>query len=174
MLTYLLTLPGKLYVHANFESQLRQHPSADCTCFSKPLQELMVTAVRAVTGDASFHLLYGSDTQSDSSGAAPATDSAVADSPSMPKTSATATMAAPRRSGRQHKPAAEYWKVPPAAPGGLNKPAPTPPLQLLSLNVNELRERQKWAAFFAVLQAGPWHVIALQETHHATQAEAAQ
>ncbi len=26
---------------------------------------------------------------------------------------------------------------------------------------------------FAVLQAGPWHVIALQETHHATQAEAA-
>ena len=33
-----------------------------------------------------------------------------------------------------------------------------------------LRERQKRAALFAVLQA--WHVIALQETHHATQAEA--
>jgi len=52
---------------------------------------------------------------------------------------------------------------------------PRPPsLQLLSLNVNGLRERQKRAALFAVLQAGPWHVIALQETHHATQAEAAQ
>ena len=52
---------------------------------------------------------------------------------------------------------------------------PRPPsLQLLSLNVNRLRERQKRAALFAVLQAGPWHVIALQETHHATQAEAAQ
>ena len=107
-----------LYVHANFASELSQHPSADCTCLSKPLQALMVTAVRAVTGDASFHLLYGSDARSDSSGAAPATDSTVADSPSMPTTSATATTAAPRRSGRQHRPAAEYWKVPSAAPGG--------------------------------------------------------
>ena len=87
----------------------------DCTCLSKPLQALMVTAVRAVTGDASFHVLYGSDARSDSSGAAPATDSTVAD---MPTTSATATTAAPRRSGRQHRPAAEYWKVPSAAPGG--------------------------------------------------------
>ena len=52
---------------------------------------------------------------------------------------------------------------------------PRPPsLQLLSLDVNGLREKQKRAALFAVLQAGPWHVIALQETHHATQAEAAQ
>ncbi len=50
----------------------------------------------------------------------------------------------------------------------------TPSLQLLSLNTNGLRERQKRAALFAVLQAGPWHVVALQETHHATQAEAAQ
>ena len=89
-----------LYVHANFASELSQHPSADCTCLSKPLQALMVKAVRAVTGDASFHLLYGSDARSDSSGAAPATDSTVADSPSMPSTSATATTAAPRRSAQ--------------------------------------------------------------------------
>ncbi len=53
-------------------------------------------------------------------------------------------------------------------------PPRAPSLQLLSLNVNGLRERQKRAALFAVLQAGPWHVIAVQETHHATQAEAAQ
>ena len=86
-----------LYVHANLASELSQHPSTDCTCLSKPLQALMVTAIRAVTGDASFHLLYGSDARSDSSGAAPATDSTVADSPSMPTTSATATTAAPRR-----------------------------------------------------------------------------
>ena len=55
--------------------------------------------------------------------------------------------------------------------GSMSHPGP-PSLQLLSLNVNGLRERQKRAALFAVLQAGPWHVIALQETHHATQAEA--
>ncbi len=49
-----------------------------------------------------------------------------------------------------------------------------PSVQLLPLNVNGLQEGQKRAALFAVLKAGPWHVIAPQETHHATQAEAAQ
>ena len=53
-------------------------------------------------------------------------------------------------------------------------PPRTPSLQLFSLNVNGLRGRQKRAALFAALQAGPWHVVALQETHHASQAEAAQ
>ena len=53
-------------------------------------------------------------------------------------------------------------------------PPRNPSLQLLSLNVNGLRGRQKRAALFAALQAGPWHVVALQETHHASQAEAAQ
>ncbi|DBA97740.1 TPA: hypothetical protein ACH3X3_012620 [Trebouxia sp. C0006] len=48
-----------LHVHAKFASELSQQPSADCTCLSKPLQELMVTAVKAVTDDASFHLLCG-------------------------------------------------------------------------------------------------------------------
>ncbi len=33
--------------HANFASELSQHPSVNCSCLSKPLQELMVTAVRA-------------------------------------------------------------------------------------------------------------------------------
>ena len=78
----------------------------------------MVIAVRAVTGDASFHLLCSSDAQSDGSGADAATNSTVEDGPSMPSTSATATMAAPGRSCSRHKPAAEYWKVPSAAPGG--------------------------------------------------------
>ena len=53
-------------------------------------------------------------------------------------------------------------------------PARPPSLQLLSLNVNGIRGKQKRAALFAALQAGPWHVIALQETHHASQTEAAQ
>ena len=53
-------------------------------------------------------------------------------------------------------------------------PPKTPSLQLLSLNVNGLKGKQKRAALFATLQSGPWHVIALQETHHASQAEAAQ
>ena len=43
-----------LYVHANFVSELSQHPSSDCLCLSKPLQELVGTAVRAVTDAASF------------------------------------------------------------------------------------------------------------------------
>ena len=75
-----------LYVHANFVSELSQHPSADCLCLSKPLQELVGTAVRAVTDAASFHLLCGSDAQSGSSGADPALCSTVADGPSMPST----------------------------------------------------------------------------------------
>ena len=58
--------------------------------------------------------------------------------------------------------------------GGPNEPPRTPSLQLFSLNVNGLRGRQKRAALFAALQAGPWHVVALQETHHASQAEATQ
>ena len=53
-------------------------------------------------------------------------------------------------------------------------PPNTPSLQLLSLNVNGLRGKQKQAALFATLQSGPWQVIALQETHHANQTEAAQ
>ena len=63
----------------------------------------------------------------------------------------------------------------PCSPWGGSMSHPRPPsLQLLSFNVNGLQERQKRAALFAVLQAGPWHVIALQGTHHATRAEAAQ
>ena len=58
--------------------------------------------------------------------------------------------------------------------GGSMSPPNTPSLQLLSLNVNGLRGKQKRAALFATLQSGPWQVIALQETHHANQTEAAQ
>ena len=53
-------------------------------------------------------------------------------------------------------------------------PLNTPSLQLLSLNVNGLRGKQKRAALFATLQSGPWQVVTLQETHHANQIEAAQ
>ena len=52
--------------------------------------------------------------------------------------------------------------------------APILRIILLFLNNIGLREEQKRAALFATLQSGPWHVIALQETHHATQTEAAQ
>ncbi len=127
-----------LYVHAKLASELSQHPSADCTCLSKPLQKLMVTAVRAVTGDASFHLLCDSDAQSDGPAAGPATDNTAADNPS---TAATATTAAPRRTGRQHKPAAEYWKMPPAAPWGGSMSHPRPPLYSFCLSMSMVSER---------------------------------
>ncbi len=57
--------------------------------------------------------------------------------------------------------------------GSMSHPTP-PSVQLLSLNVNGLRETQQRAALFAVLQTELWHVIALQEIHHGSQAEAAQ
>ncbi|DBA93422.1 TPA: hypothetical protein ACH3X1_015738 [Trebouxia sp. C0004] len=57
--------------------------------------------------------------------------------------------------------AKEYQKVPPAVRGDSVSHPITPPLQPVSLDVNVLQERQKLAALFAVLQAGPWHVIAL-------------
>ncbi len=72
-----------------------------------PVDTPMLPAVRAVT-DASFQLFYGSDAQSDSSAADPASDNTSASSPSVLTASATTTTAAPRRTGRQHKPAAEY------------------------------------------------------------------
>ncbi len=148
-----ITRQAILYVHANFASELSQHPSADCTCLSKPLQELMVTSVRAVTDDASFHLLCSSDAQSDSSGADQASDS-------------TGKTAPPCQAHQQQ----QLWQPPDgqagstnqpqstgtAAPGGGSMSQPRPPsLQLLALNVIGLRERQKRAALFAVLQAGP-------------------
>ncbi|DBA72833.1 TPA: hypothetical protein ACH3X2_010218 [Trebouxia sp. C0005] len=76
----------------------------------------MVTAIRAVTYDASFHLPSGSDAQSDSSRADPAVDNTAADSSFMP-TTATATMAAPIRSGRQHEPATVCWDKPSTGKG---------------------------------------------------------
>ncbi len=86
-------------------------------------------------------LLRGSDAQSDSSGADPASDSTVADSLSMPTTLTTAAMTAPRRSGKQHKPAAEYCKVPPAAPVGAQRATPGPPLCSFCLSMSAGSER---------------------------------
>ncbi len=163
-----------LYVHAKFASERSRHPSADCTCLSKLLQALMVTAVRAVTVDASFHLLYGSDAQSDSPGAAPATDSTVADSPSMPTNQQQQLRQPPNgQAGSTNQPQSTR-KCPLQPLGGLNEPTQTSVSTASVSQCQWARERQKRAALFAVLQAGPWHVIALQETHHATQAESAQ
>ena len=105
-----------LYVHANFALQLSQHPSGSHIYLSVPLRGLLVKAVGAVTGDTPFHLLDSSDTELDSS--EPPSASALAGSPVAPHAAASTPETAPRRSGRQHRPASEYWKVPPAAPGG--------------------------------------------------------
>ena len=71
-----------------------------------------------------------------------------------------------RRSGGQHKPASEYCIVPLAAPGGggVDEPPPTP---VSTASVHELRERQKRAAFLAVLEAG--HGISLLCERHTMQ-----
>ncbi|KAL3158999.1 hypothetical protein ABBQ32_011001 [Trebouxia sp. C0010 RCD-2024] len=89
-------------------------------------------AVRVVTGNASFHPLSNTG------------------QPLSPQPPPLASDSAPRRSGRARNPVSPYWKVPPAAPGGGSMSPPKPPsLQLLSLNVNGLRGKQKRAALFA-------------------------
>lgn len=47
-----------------------------------------------------------------------------------------------------------------------------PPLRLLSLNVNGLRDGAKRRTLFHCLQQASWDVIFLQETHHGSQEEA--
>ena len=58
------------------------------------------------------------------------------------------------------------------APGGAND-TPQDPFPAASFPP-QVRGKQKLAALFAALQAGPWHVVALQQTHHAGQAEPTQ
>ena len=47
-----------------------------------------------------------------------------------------------------------------------------PSLRLLSLNVNGLRDAGKRRTLFNLLRRDRWDVVLLQETHHASQAEA--
>ena len=124
----------------------------------------MIEAVRVVTGNAAFYPFLSTKAADDTS-----------DSHSPSSEPLATPDSAPSRSSRAHNPVTPYWKMLPQRPlGGSLSPTRTPSLQLLSLNVSGLRGKQKRAALFATLQSGPWHVIALQETHHATQTEAAQ
>ena len=142
-----------------FASKLSRQPSAGCTGLSKPLQELLVTAVRAVTGKASLHSLYESYAESDSSAAAPAFKDLCGGQP-MESLHANhisnSKFCIPRGIDRQHKPAAEYWQPlerlnkPPQTPpsqvfllGGHRGHVHSPSLHLLSLIVNEIQEKQE-------------------------------
>jgi len=156
----LTTLLCKIYqtplCACQFCIRAQQHPSADCTCLSKPLQELMVTAVRAVTGEASSHLLCGSDAHSEGSAAGPASDNAAPDEPLHANHSSNSDYSSPQTDRQAAQTSRRVLESAPCSPcrGLLSQPRP-PSLQLLSLNVNGLRERQKRAALFAVLQAEP-------------------
>ncbi len=112
-----------LYVHAKFASELSQHPSADITCLSKPLQDLMVTAVRAITGDASFHLLCDSDAQSDGPAAGTATDNTAADNPLQQQQRLRQPPGEQANSINQPQ---STGKCPLQPLGGLNEPPQTP------------------------------------------------
>ena len=120
------------------------------------LQELMVTAVRAVTGEASSHLLCGSDAHSEGSAAGPASDNAAADEPLHANHSNNSDYSSPQTDRQAAQASRRVLESAPCSPckGLLSQPRP-PCLQRLSLNVNGLRERQKRAALFAVLQAEP-------------------
>ena len=87
-----------LHVHAHHAKQIRQHATGSHVRLASPLQELMPRAVRIVTGDATFNK-----------------PSQPANAPHSKQQTASA---APRRSNRQHKPASQFWHVPPGPMGG--------------------------------------------------------
>jgi len=127
MLTYLLTLPRKQSsmcmptLHqssASIPQQIALACPSRCRSSWSQQSEQSLVMHRSTCCVAQTHSQTAQEHGHGQLRSHPASDSLVADSPSMPTTSATAAMAAPRRSGRQHTPAAEYWKVAPAAPGG--------------------------------------------------------
>ncbi|KAL3136875.1 hypothetical protein ABBQ32_006487 [Trebouxia sp. C0010 RCD-2024] len=88
------------HVHAQHMSLVTQHGTASHVALPEPLQSLMVEAIRAVTGDASFTPLTGTN------------------QPLSPEPPPLASESAPRRSSRARHPVTPYWTVHPAAPGG--------------------------------------------------------
>ena len=87
-----------LHVHKHHARQIRQHSTGSHVSLPGPLQQLMTKAVRVVTGDTTFN---GPNTLKAPGSKQPA-----------------ASSAAPRRSSRQHKPASQFWRVPPGPQGG--------------------------------------------------------
>lgn len=88
------------HVHAQHMSLVTQHGTASHVALPEPLQSLMVEAIRAVTGDASFTPHPGTD------------------QPLSPQPPPLASESAPRRSSRARNPVTPYWTVHSAAPGG--------------------------------------------------------
>ncbi|KAL3138217.1 hypothetical protein ABBQ32_006037 [Trebouxia sp. C0010 RCD-2024] len=82
------------HVHAQHMSLVTQHGTASHVALPQPLQSLMVEAIRAVTGDASFTPLPGTD------------------QPLSPEPPPLASESAPRRSSRARHPVTPYWTVP--------------------------------------------------------------
>lgn len=100
-----------LYLHEHHAQQLEQHGNGSCVSLPEPIQQLMVEAVRAVTQDSTFAVHEYPDSL--------ASASELATGPSAcPNSVQHDSAQQPRRSGRGHKPVSEYWRVPPAAPGG--------------------------------------------------------
>ncbi|KAL3147944.1 hypothetical protein ABBQ32_002393 [Trebouxia sp. C0010 RCD-2024] len=96
------------HVHAQHMSLVTQHGTASHVALPEPLQSLMVEAIRAVTGDASFTPLPGTD------------------QPLSPKPPPLASESAPRRSSRARHPVTPYLPCTLQPLGGLNEPTQDP------------------------------------------------
>ena len=88
-----------MHVIQHHAQLIAKHQIGSHVSLADPLQKLMTRAVRVVTGDANFNRPSS------------------ASKPASKPTKQSATSAAPRRSGRQHKPASKFWCVPPGPMG---------------------------------------------------------
>ena len=102
-----------LHLHQHNAQELAQHASGSHVSLPEPIQALLVQTVRSLTGNASFasHL-------TEPQAAAVAASPSASTSPSASATATCNQPTTPRRSGRVRQPVSEYWKTPPAAPGG--------------------------------------------------------
>ena len=108
-----------LHLHQHNAQELAQHASGshvslpEPKSLPEPIQALLVQTVRSLTGNASFasHL-------TEPQAAAVAASPSASTSPSASATATCNQPTTPRRSGRVRQPVSEYWKTPPAAPGG--------------------------------------------------------
>ena len=104
-----------LHLHQHHAAELVQHASGSHISLPEPIQVLLIQTVRSLTGNASFVNYL---TEPEAAAVAASTSASASASASVSATTACTQPAAPRRTGRARQPVSEYWKTPPAAPGG--------------------------------------------------------
>ena len=100
-----------LHLHERHAQELAHYASGSHISLPEPIQDLLISAVRSLTGDASFASYLTQLEATAKPASAPASASASAKA-------ANTQPAAPRRTGRVRQPVSDYWVTAPSAPGG--------------------------------------------------------